>query len=383
MSARGTPPALDAHVVVGPLDGFDLDVVLSAQPGEVVAVMGPSGAGKSTLLHALVGLAELRAGHVRINGRTVADAAEGHSRRPEHRATVLLGQQPRLFPHLTAAENVAFGMRAHGVSRRDARAGAERWLERVGLPAAGGRRPSDLSGGQQQRVAIARALATEPELLLLDEPLTGLDPRTEAEVRGVLGEQLEATGVTAVLVTHDALDAAALASALVVLESGRVTQAGTTLDVLREPATEFVAAAAGLNRLDGRVDSRTWRSATGGLEIAGVDVGPGPAAVAFRPADVRLEPSAAATASATTAPAASTMAPTSTGTAQGRRLTWEAEVVRLERQPDGVRVHTAEPPVAVDVGADVVAALRLTPGAVVRLDADAAAVRIFPPRPAP
>jgi molybdate transport system ATP-binding protein len=335
--------ALEARVVVDHPGGFRLDVELCAAPGELVAVMGPSGAGKSTLLHAVAGLVRLDGGSVRVGGVTVADAAARSHVRPADRGVVLLGQQPRLFPHLTARDNVAFGLRAHGATRRQARHGAEEWLARIGLADLGGRRPAALSGGQQQRVAVARALATSPRVLLFDEPLSDLDPQTEADVRAVISEQLAATGTTAVVVTHDALDAAALAGRLVVLEAGLVTQQGTTVEVLRSPATAFTAVAAGLNRVPGQVTSGRWRSSAGGVRLAtGDDAAPRRAALVFRPSDVRLS---------------TVQPPASDGSA-----CWSAEVVRLERQPVGVRVHTAQPEVSVDVGADLVADLGLRPG---------------------
>ena len=175
---------LSASVVVE-RRGFRLDVNLDAAPGEVIAVMGPSGAGKSTLLAALAGLVPLTSGFVRIGDRAVSDPRA--KVRVHRRGVVLLGQDPHLFPHLTARDNVAFGPRAQGVGRELAAHEADELLWRVGLPGSGDHRPGELSGGQQQRVALARALAVKPGLLLLDEPLTSLDPETAAGVRTVLG----------------------------------------------------------------------------------------------------------------------------------------------------------------------------------------------------
>jgi molybdate transport system ATP-binding protein len=232
--------ALDARVRVD-RGAYALDVALQAAPGEIVAVMGPSGAGKSTLFDTIAGFVRLSGGHVRLDGRTV-DAASGPHVAPQHRGVVLLGQEPRLFPHLSAVENIAFGPRARGVPRAQARADAGVWLQRVGLAGMGSRRPALLSGGQQQRVALARALATAPRLLLLDEPLTSLDPETAADIRMLLGEGLRRTATTALIATHDAADAAGIAERLAVLESGRITQEGRVHDVLAAPATPFVAA---------------------------------------------------------------------------------------------------------------------------------------------
>lgn len=355
-----TGGTLDAHVVVQRRDGFRLDVALGASAGEVVAVMGPSGAGKSTLVAAIAGLVRLDSGFVRIDGREVASASR-HAP-PAQRGAVLLGQDARLFPHMSARDNVAFGLRARGVARPVAAREADAWLERVGLGGWGGRRPSELSGGQQQRVALARALATHPRLLLLDEPLTALDAETAGDVRGLLHEQLTAVRATAIVVTHDAVDAAALARRLLVVEGGTVVQEGPVQRVLAAPATRFAAAVSGLNRLVGVARDGAWRSADGAVELRASDErSRGEASVhgvalaaLVRPSSVRLDLARDAAA------------------VPGE---WTAHVVRLEPTPAGVRVHTGDPAVAVDVAADTVAALALETGARVRLRVDPADVR--------
>ncbi|QAY60552.1 ATP-binding cassette domain-containing protein [Microbacterium protaetiae] len=238
-----TGATLDAHVRVD-RGRYVLDAQLHVDAGEVVAVMGPSGAGKSTLFGAVAGFVPLTQGSVQLDGQTV-DAASGPHVEPRHRGVVLLGQEPRLFPHLSARENIAFGPRARGAARAAARGDADTWLERVGLGGLGGRRPAELSGGQQQRVALARALATAPRVLLLDEPLTSLDPETAGEIRTLLSRQIADTGTTAIVATHDAADAASLATRLVVLEAGQVTQVGAVHAVLDAPATPFVTVIAG------------------------------------------------------------------------------------------------------------------------------------------
>ena len=150
---------------------------------------------------------------------------------------MLLGQEARLFPHMDIRTNVAFGLRARGVDRAASSVNADEWLRRVGLPGMGNARPSELSGGQQQRVALARALATEPSALLLDEPLTSLDPETADGIRTVLAAQLAAADTTTIIVTHDAIDAAALARRLVIIEDGRITQDAIVREVFRAPAS--------------------------------------------------------------------------------------------------------------------------------------------------
>lgn len=329
--------------------GFDLDVPLSVASGETTAIMGPSGAGKSTFLDALAGLVPL------TDGRIVLDEEEVSTPRfqlaPARRGTVLLGQDPHLFPHLSARENVAFGPRAAGTPARMARGMAEEWLARVGLADAGKRRPADLSGGQQQRVAIARALAASPRLVLLDEPLTSLDPVTADGIRALLAEHL--VGRTCVVVTHDAVDAVAFADRVAVVEAGRLTQEGAVRDVLGAPATAFVASLAGLNRVVGA-------AAAGGVRVDGALIegrgdlrGAPEGAAVFRPGDVRI-------------------------VGDGAYGSWSTRVVRVEPTIAGARVHTATGGIAVDVSLDELAARGLGAGAEVTLSVDPACVRLLP-----
>lgn len=380
-----TGGALEAHIVVERRGGFRVDARLSTQPGETVAVMGPSGAGKSTLLHAIAGLVRLDDGVIRLDGDDLASAKPRRHVAPAERNVVLLGQEPRLFPHLSARENVAFGPRAHGVSHDVARRDADEWMWRVGLPGMGGQHPAQLSGGQQQRVALARALAVSPRLLLLDEPFTALDPETAGDLRALLREQLEATRSTALIVTHSAVDAAALAARIVIVEGGVVTQEGRVADVLALPATRFAAAIAGTNRLVGVAAGGAWALAADAAEGAG-----GADGTAMRL--TASDPGSRAAAARDGVPLAALVRPGSvhlrraagdTWTAALRldvdpeQNSWLARVVRLEQTPAGARVHTAEPAVAVDVPADAVAALGLVPGVPVRLHAGPADVRLL------
>ena len=345
MTARDAA-VLRAEVRVRRRD-FDVDIALDVAAGETVAVMGRSGAGKSTLLGALAGLTPLDGGEIAVDGR-VLDRAPGLRTAPMHRGIVLLGQDARLFPHLTARENVAFGPRAAGVSASVARSGADEWLARVGLPGAGDRRPVELSGGEQQRVAVARALAAEPRVVLLDEPLVALDAVTASEIRAMLREHL--AGVTAVAVTHDAVDAAALADRLVIVERGRVTQAGPVREVLTAPATDVAARIAGLERLVGvaqggafvRGGVRLTASDAESRALAGIEGTP--LAAVFRAVDARL--------------------------GEGFRAT----VAYLEATPTGVRVVTDAG--AVEVTPEV--AGRLGPGDVVSMSVAPERVRFVP-----
>lgn len=339
--------ALDAHVVVT-RDGFSLDAPLAVEAGQTLAVMGPSGAGKSTLLGAIAGLIPISTGHIALDGRVLDDGARV-SVAPNRRGVVLLGQDPRLFPHLTARDNIAFGLRAQGTSRAKARAEAERWVDRVGLGGLGHRRPDRLSGGQQQRVAIARALAAAPGLILLDEPLTALDVQTSADIRALLREQLAQTTTSAVVATHDAVDAVALASTLVALEAGAVSQHGGIREVLAAPATAFVAAVAGLNRVVGRIEGDTF---TAGDLVAPAPAGrpSGEAVAVFPPSAVRLDDTAGQ---------------------------WRARIARLEPTPGGVRVRLAAPDIVADVAADALTERALDPNTTVFVRVDPAAIRIL------
>lgn len=220
---------LKANVTVR-LGAFELGAAIEVARGETVAVMGPNGSGKSTLLAAIAGLLTVQAGTVTVDERMLT--APGTHVRPERRRVGLLGQDPTLFPHLSALENVAFGPRAGGVPRHEALAAAQASLEEMGLAGMEHRRPAQLSGGQQQRVAVARALAAEPDVLLLDEPMAALDAENASLMRELLSEKLAARGTPTIIVTHDVADAFALASRTVLLDDGRVVRDGATSEVL-------------------------------------------------------------------------------------------------------------------------------------------------------
>jgi molybdate transport system ATP-binding protein len=250
-----------AAAVAAARGGFVLDVDLRAAPGEVLAVLGPNGAGKSTLLGALAGLHRPDRGRITLGGRVLTDTAAGVAVPTHRRGVGLLSQQALLFPHLSARDNVAFGPRAAGRSRGDARGVADAWLDAVDATELAGRRPAQLSGGQAQRVAIARALATEPALLCLDEPFAALDVDATPAIRSLLRRVVRDTGVTTVLVTHDVLDALVLADRLVVLADGGIVEAGVTTEVLARPRSAFAARIAGLDLVSGVATA-------GGLETA-------------------------------------------------------------------------------------------------------------------
>ena len=269
------------------LGTLDLEVGLEVDDGSTVAVVGPNGAGKTTLLRALAGLVPLDSGRVVIDGAVVEDPGADVRVPPESRRLGVVFQEPRLFENLTAVENVAFGLRARGMRRSDACDRASAWLERVGLPQVGRLRPRQMSGGQAQRVALARALATEPSVLLLDEPLASVDVSARGELRHLLRQELGRYRGSRIVVTHDPIEAASLADRLVVLEGGRVTQEGPLVEATARPRSAWVAGMVGLNLLQGTASGATVRLA-GGAELRTASSLSGPAFVAFRPNAVTL-----------------------------------------------------------------------------------------------
>ncbi|WP_454560950.1 sulfate/molybdate ABC transporter ATP-binding protein [Mycobacterium haemophilum] len=230
-----------------------LNVEFSVAPGEVLAVLGPNGAGKSTVLHVIAGLVRPDEGLVRLGDRVLTDTAAGVNVATHDRRVGLLLQDPLLFPHMTVAANVAFGPRSRHRAR--ARNKALGWLRQVDAEQFADRKPRQLSGGQAQRVAIARALAAQPEVLLLDEPLTGLDVAAAAAIRAVLRSLVTRSGCAAILITHQLLDVFTVADRVLVLESGRISEVGKVSDVLGAPRSHFGARIAGVNLVNGTIST--------------------------------------------------------------------------------------------------------------------------------
>jgi molybdate transport system ATP-binding protein len=245
-----------------------LEVELAVATGELVVLLGPNGAGKTTLLRAIAGLVPLDRGRVVLDGDVLEDTAAGTWVPTEQRPVGFVFQDYLLFPHLSALENVAFGLRARGLPKAEARRRAAGWLERVGLATHAGARPRALSGGQAQRVALARAMVGDPRLLLLDEPLAALDAATRTEVRRDLRRHLASFDGTRLLVTHDPLEAMALADRLVVLEGGHITQTGSPAEVSGRPRSRYAAELVGVNLFHGHADGHAVKLPSGVLVVA-------------------------------------------------------------------------------------------------------------------
>jgi len=250
------------------IGSFELDVDLKVEPGEVVAVLGPNGAGKTSILRGLAGLLPLDVGRVALDGVVLEEPVASVFVPSERRPIGMVFQDYLLFPHLTVVDNIAFGLRSRGTPRPAATATARQWLERVGLAGEAERKPGSLSGGQAQRVALARALATNPALLLLDEPMAALDASTRVELRRDLRRHLESVRGVRLLVTHDPVEAMAMADRLVILEHGRVLQSGTPAEVTQRPRSRYVADLVGVNLFRGRASSNVITIAGGGSLMA-------------------------------------------------------------------------------------------------------------------
>lgn len=271
-----------------------LDLDLAFEPG-VTTLVGPSGAGKTTLLRMVAGLVHPDSGTIHLDERLLDDAARGHHLAPGKRDISLVFQEYALFPHLSVAANVAYGLDARHVPRTERRKRVQAMLERLGIGALGAARPGKLSGGQRQRVALARALVLAPRALLLDEPLAALDVQTRSSVRQELRTMLADLAIPTLLVTHDYADALVFHERIVILVDGMVLQEGTHDDLLAHPRSRFVADFTGVNYLEGTLEQhepdRLGRiTIAPGLEIyAPVEALPsGPVSVALHPWDITL-----------------------------------------------------------------------------------------------
>lgn len=334
-----------------------LDVALHVAAGETLALVGPNGAGKSTLLAVLAGLLPIARGRVELDGRRLDDGEPAHFVAPEARGVGLSFQDQLLFPHLSAQDNVAFGLRARGVRRAAARATAREWLERVGMAELARRPPRTLSGGQAQRVALARALAPSPRLLLLDEPLAAVDASARLDLRRELRVHLASFLGPRILVAHDALDAFALADRVAVLEHGRIVQHGTVAEICSRPRSRYVADLVGVNLLRGTVTDGVLRLPDGGtLVVVGDHAGEVVATVHPRAiALFRQRPEGSP------------------------RNVWSAEIAVVEAAGDRMRVQLAGPvPLVAEVTPAAVADLGLARGGAVWVALKATEIAIDP-----
>lgn len=335
------------------LGALDLEVDLRAEPGQVLGVLGPNGAGKTTLLRVLAGLQAIDSGRISLDGTRLDDPAGGVLVHAEDRRVGFLFQDYLLFPHLSALENVAFGMRARGTGQ--AREAAYEWLDRVGLRESAAEKPAALSGGQAQRVALARALATKPRLLLLDEPLTALDATSKGSVRRELRRHLATYDGIAILVTHDPVDAAALAGSVVVLEHGRLTQRGTLAEITAHPRSPYVADLAGQNLWRGQADGRMVR--INGTVVTSATAFTGDVFVLVHPRSVSLyveEPHGSP------------------------RNVWRGRATALDSTASGVRVRVEGPlPVVAEITPAALAELGIAGGEEVWLSFKASEVEVY------
>ena len=349
---------LDLHVA-----DRDVRLHLTVASGETVAILGPNGAGKSTLLGAIAGLIRPDTGRAELDGTVLFDLPGGARqlwRPPHQRGVSLLAQEPLLFPHLSVLDNVAFGPRSAGASSGRARQIATRWLREVDADQLAGRRPAELSGGQAQRIAVARALASDPGLLLLDEPLAALDisvaPAMRRMLRRVLADR------SAVIVTHDVLDAYTLADKVIIVENGRIVDEGTPADVFDRPRSAFAAGLAGLNLVTGVRRGTTLVTADAAATIDNV---PEPAVAEGAPLSLAVRPAAV---SVSVEPPA-----------DPRLTSVRADLIDLEPRGDFVRARSAV--LAADVSPKEAAQLDPAVGSSVWFSFAATSATLYPTVP--
>jgi molybdate transport system ATP-binding protein len=340
--------------------GFELDIALDCAAGECLALAGPSGAGKSTALRIVAGLQRPDRGRVACGDEVWFDSARGIDTAPERRRCGYLFQDHALFGHLTALENVAYGI--GDVARGERRERARKLLARFGVEALADARPARLSGGERQRVALARALARRPHALLLDEPLSALDPRGRARAGRELAALLRDANVPVLLVTHDFTEAATLADRIAVIDHGRVVQVGEATMLAARPASAFVADFTGAVVLSGVAhrgsDGLTRVALDGGGTASSTDEGEGPISLGIHPWEITLEPAATG----------------ATGSAQNRL---PARVVSLAPVGGRVRVGLAAgQPLVAEVTRVAAEELGLEPGSEVIATWKATATRL-------
>jgi molybdate transport system ATP-binding protein len=348
---------LDADIQLR-LSRLTLDIAFTVAAGEVLALLGPNGSGKSTTLQALVGLLPLAGGRVVLDGTVLEDPTQRVKVPPEKRPIGLMFQDYLLFPHLSAVENVAFGLRAKGTDKKGARDKAAQTMARLGLDGLAEAKPGSMSGGQQQRVAMARALVTDPKLLLLDEPLAALDVSTKTDVRRLLREVLRQSHAANVLVTHDLLDAVALGDKMVVIQDGQIVQTGTPAEVTARPRSQYVADLVGVNLLHGTAHG-TVLDLDGGGQLTCAEPATGPLLAVIAPAAVSV----------------SRQKPEG-----GGNNIWPGQISAVDLMGDRVRVRTeGKPAITAEVPPAAVDELKLDDGGELWASVSPAAITVYPP----
>ena len=352
------PAALDARITVHRPSGFTLRLDLRIPPGTTTALLGPNGAGKSTAVWALTGILPIDSGSIRLGDRVLDDPDAGIYLPAEERRIGVVFQDLLLFPHLDVAHNVSFGPGGPRRDRRRRLQAAQRRLASLGLGDLSERRPGELSGGQAQQVALARALEGEPELMLLDEPLSALDVTIRTSVRRILRDHLEAFPGPRLLITHDPAEAFLMADRVVVLEEGMQTQAGTPDDIRRHPRTPYAADLAGVNLMVGAAENGRVKLDDGPLLTIGEGEIEGRVLVTVHPRAVALHPDR---------PRGSP------------RNAWATEVAGLEPLDAWVRVQLGAPlPMVAEITRQAAAELGLAPGRPVWAAVKAAELRVQP-----
>ncbi|MPZ52181.1 MAG: ATP-binding cassette domain-containing protein [Acidimicrobiia bacterium] len=332
---------LSADISVQRSTEFRLGLDLAIPPGRTTALLGPNGAGKSTAVAAISGLLPIDKGRIALGDVVVDYAEEDLFVAPEERSIGVVFQDYLLFPHLTVLGNIAFGLRGRGVPRDTAERRAREWVGCLGLDGLERTKPRDLSGGQAQRVALARALAIEPDLLLLDEPLSALDVSTRSLLRRTLGEYLDGFDGPRLLITHDPIEAFLLADEIHVIENGKVTQVGSADDIRLRPRTSYAADLAGSNLIVGRAAGGSVDTGRHVLTIADSDAS-GEVLVTIHPHAISVHRQ----------------------TPEGsQRNVWETTIERVEDLGGRIRLRTSDPlPLTVEITKAASIGLGLGPG---------------------
>ena len=352
---------------------FELDVSFAAGH-ETLALVGPSGAGKTSVLRAVAGLYKPDHARIELSGRTLIDTERHVNLPPESRRVGMMFQDGALFPHLSIARNVAYGLRPRPRRRRERRARTDELLARYGIAELRDARPGRVSGGERQRAALARAVATTPDILLLDEPLSALDSVTKARVSRELAQWLAELSLPTILVSHDYADVAGLADRIAVIDAGRIVQTGTAADLQRAPASPFVAAFVATNYFRGTArrdgDLTVVDLAQGRRFVCTAPAGGGVALVvdpwAVRLARAGGEPAAADTVVDPTGTVGPTRVATAVAATAASLNVVQGTVAQLVRMGGVVRVTlSSDPPVVAELPAERADALGLTRGALV------------------